>query len=144
VQKRNNFMISMANKIAQEVMCIPITENLLKKKDGNLIKIVNRIYNEYIGQYEKNMGKGDMGFPTMPLKYNMYKTLSQYNSNDKAVENRYRKVGQRNQILLNVKMSLGMPCFDIFAGFVGIGKVEFDHYSFEIFIKLLYLSRLKL
>lgn len=134
----------MANRIAQEVVNIPITENLLKKKEGNLIKIVNRLYNDYISQYEKTIAKGDTGFPTMPLKYSIYKSLSQYNSNDKAVENRYRKVAVSNQILLNVKMSIGVPCFDIFAGFLGIGKIEFDHYSFEIFIKLLYVARFKL
>lgn len=134
----------MANKIAQEVISTPITENLLKKKDGNIIKVINRFYNEYIGQYEKGMVKGDSAFPTMPLKYNIYKSLSQYNSNDKAVENKYRKVRSPYKILLNIRMSQGITCFDIFAGFIGIGKIEFDHYSFEIFIKLLYVARFKL
>jgi hypothetical protein len=89
-------MISKANKIVHEVMAIHITDKLQKKKDANLLKIINRFYGEYITQYEKGVSKGYTGFPTMPLKYNIYRILSQYNSNDKAVENRYRKVRSRD------------------------------------------------
>lgn len=85
-------MISLANKVAREVMHVEVTDKTLKKREANLPKTLNKFYSEYIMQYEKNMSKGDSTFPTMPMRYTMYKTLSQYNSNDKGVETRYRNV----------------------------------------------------
>jgi hypothetical protein len=85
-------MISMANSVAREVMHIEVTDKRIKKREVNLPKTLNKFYCEYIMQYEKNVGKGDSSFPSMPMRYVMYKTLSQYNSNDKGVEKRYRCV----------------------------------------------------
>jgi len=93
VQKRNNYIISMASRILNEVKKADLVLNPTKNKDNGLLKVICKFYSEYVTQFEKNLQKGDSTFPTMPLRFNMYKTLSIFNSNDKAVEKRYRNVG---------------------------------------------------
>lgn len=93
VQKRNNYMITRANQIAQEVILAEISEKASNKREANFHKTLSKFYWEYILQYEKSLAKGDSTFPSMPFRTTIYKVLSQYNSNDKAVEKRYRNVG---------------------------------------------------
>lgn len=94
MQKRNNYIISMASRILNEVKKADLVMNPTKNKDNGLLKVICKFYSEYVTQFEKNLQKGDSTFPTMPLRFNMYKTLSIFNSNDKAVEKRYRNVGR--------------------------------------------------
>ena len=82
----------MAERILLEVKKSKHNVGQSKNKDSGLLKVICKFYSDYVAQFEKNMSKGDSTFPTMPLKFNMYKTLSIYNSNDKAVEKRYRNV----------------------------------------------------
>ena len=63
-----------------------------RKKDIVMAKLISKFYLEYVNAFERNMLKGNNNFPTMPVKFNMYKTLSHYNSNDKVVEKKYRSV----------------------------------------------------
>jgi hypothetical protein len=99
VQKRNNHMISRANQIAQEVLNAETTEKSVKKREVNFHKTLSKFYWEYILQFEKSLAKGESTFPTMPFRTTIYKILSQYNSNDKAVEKRYRNVKIDNRDL---------------------------------------------
>ena len=81
----------MASKIIQEVVRSENHE-ISKKKDTGLVKAICKFYLDYVTLYEKNVQKGDFTFPTMPMRFKMFKTLTQYNSNDKVVEKRYRNV----------------------------------------------------
>lgn len=85
----------MAMRIMQEVLKSDIVPNINqnRQKDIDQVKMISRFYADYCNQFEKNLQKGDHTFPTLPLKFNMYKTLSHYNSNDKVVEKKYRSVG---------------------------------------------------
>lgn len=94
VNKRNNYIILMATKIGNEIARYEVTQNKDKYlKEGALSKFIVKFYADVISQYEKNLLKGDPTFPTLPLKFSMFKTLSHYNSNDKVVEKKYRSVG---------------------------------------------------
>ena len=86
----------MASRILNEVKKADLVLNPTKNKDNGLLKVICKFYSEYVTQFEKNLQKGDSTFPTMPLRFNMYKTLSIFNSNDKAVEKRYRNVGRNH------------------------------------------------
>ena len=83
----------MATKIGNEMARYEVSQNKDKYlKEGALAKFIVKFYADVISQYEKNLLKGDPTFPTLPLKFSMFKTLSHYNSNDKVVEKKYRSV----------------------------------------------------
>lgn len=92
VQRRNNYIITMASRILQSVLKTETIVPSSKKKDIGLVKQVSKFYWEYVQAFERNISKGNLTFPTMPLKFNMYKTLSHYNSSDKIVDKKYRAV----------------------------------------------------